>query len=93
MNRYNLTDSLILSLLCTIFVVVTQLDFVILVSRNLTFLSNSCVDNINGGITKNFGCSTKNKIHFNIPPNQNDEDGPILSHRYELDCQNPHIHL
>ena len=81
MNRYNLTDSLILSLLCTIFFVVTQLDFVILVSRNLTFLSNGCVDTINGGMMKNFGCSTKNEIIFNTRPNQNDEDGQIFGHR------------
>ena len=81
MNRYNLTDSLILSLLRTLFVVVTQLDFVILVSRNLTFSSNGCVDTINGGMIQNFGCSIKNEIISNARPNQNDEDGQIFGHR------------
>ena len=83
MNRYILTDSPILLLLCIIFVLATQLDFVLLVPRNFTFLSNGCVNTINGGTAKFFGCSTKDKISFNVPLNQNDEDGQILGHRYE----------
>ena len=58
-----------------------QLDIVLSVPQNSTFLSNGCSDNINDGISTFFGFSTKNEISFNIRPNQNYEDGQILGHR------------
>ena len=67
MNRYNLNDLLILSILCVVFVLITQLDFVISVSQNITTLSNDCVGINNNGIKKN----------------QNDQDGQFLCYRYE----------
>ena len=67
MNRYNTSDLFILSSFCVVFVLVTQLDFVILVSPNIATLSNDCVDINNNGIEKN----------------QNDQDGQFLCYRYE----------
>ena len=67
MNRYSSSDLLILSILCLVFVLITQLDFVTLVSRNITTLSNGCVDICNNGEKRN----------------HNGEDGQLLCHGYE----------
>ena len=67
MNKYNSSDLLILSICCIVFVLITQLHFVTLVSRNITTLSNGCVDTCNNGVKRN----------------HNGEDGQLLCHRYE----------
>ena len=65
MNRYNSCDLLIPSILCVVFVLITQLHFVVLDSRNTTTLSNDCVDIKNNGIKKN----------------RNEQDGQLLCYR------------
>ena len=81
MNRYNLTDSIILSLLCTVFVLVNHFDSVILHSRRFTLVSNICVDMRNISIRMSFDYYTNNERRFNIQPNKNDEDGQLFTHR------------
>ena len=81
MNRYNLTESIILSLFYTVFVLVNHFDLVILVSSRFTLVSNICVEENNINITISFDYSTNNERRFNIKSNKNDESGQLFSHR------------
>ena len=81
MNRYNSTDSFILSLLYTVFVLINQFDFAFLVSKRFTMVSNICADMSNISIRMSFDYLTNNESSFNIRSNQNDEDGQLFSHR------------